>query len=466
MLILAFMFTSCEDYLSDVPKGLKIPKSWEDYNNFLRNEYANMYGAQVGQVYVLLNDVYRTPSQLNTALTRANYNWDETIDRYPESTSDRFLYNYAYEGVFYGNLIIEDASSLTKCTEEQRKMIVAQARILRAMSYHHVANYHADQYSQATLDKLSVPLVAGAGVESSSPQVTIKELYDFVLNDLKLSINDLPAKGETLFHANKATGYGMLARVYLSMNDYTNALENAELALKQNNVLFDWIAYYNNNKARYDDPANYTTACVAVAQTNPENYIFRFGNHLDWSGVAGYGMGLSLERAARFEEGDTRFITHWKKRFYTAAGEDMYYGIHADMANAGGMRAPEMYYIKAECLARKGGVENIKAAMDVLNTVRKTRILPEFYEDLTATTTKEAVEKIIADKANEFIQTLIPFEDLRRLNKDPEYARTLTKVYNGKTFSLKPDSHLWIMPFCESVFANPGNGSLQQNTPK
>lgn len=462
----ALLLSSCNDFLNEIPKGQKTPKTWADYNNFLRFENSDMYSAEIGQVYLLMNDVYRNTSQLNTPLVRANFNWDETIDRYPESTTDYYLYVNNYTGVFYGNLIIDDASKMTECTEQQRKMIVAQARVLRAMCYHHAANYHADQYCQETLDKLSIPLVAHSSVESSSPQVTIKELYDFIIEDATQALDDLPERGETMFHASKTTGYGLLARVHLSMNDYAKALEYADLALKQNNALFDWIAYYNEEKARFDDPTDYSTACKEVALENPENYMFRYGNHLDWTGVAGNGMGLTLERAARFEAGDTRLLTHWKKRFNTTSQEDMYYAIHGEMKNAGGILSPEMYYIKAECLARKGTPADIKAAMDLLNTVRKTRILPEFYQDATASTAKEAVNKIIADKANEFIQTLIPFCDRRRLNKEPEYATTLTKTSGGNTLTLKPDSHLWIMPFAERVIANPGNGTLVQNTPK
>ncbi len=61
---------------------------------------------------------------------------------------------------------------------------------------------------------------------------------------------------------------------------------------------------------------------------------------------------------------------------------------------------------------------------------------------------------------------MIPFWDLRRLNKDPEYARTLSKEVGGKTVSLKPDSHLWTMPFASRILLNPGNGTIVQNTPR
>ena len=30
--MVAMMLSACDDYLDDVPKGQKIPKTWEDYN--------------------------------------------------------------------------------------------------------------------------------------------------------------------------------------------------------------------------------------------------------------------------------------------------------------------------------------------------------------------------------------------------------------------------------------------------
>ena len=470
LLVVALLFSSCNDFLNEIPKGQKTPTKWDDYNAFLRNEY--IYNSEMGNAYILMNDVYRTPTQLNTPLIRANYNWDESIDRSAENTTDYYLYNNNYEAIFYCNLIIEQVPDATDCTEQQRQMLIAQARVLRGLCYYHVANYHADQYSDATLNKTAVPLITSSAVSAPSPQVTIKELYDFMVTDVAKALDYLPEKGETMFHATKAAGYGLLARIYLSMSDYTNAQKYAELALQQNGSLFDWIAYYNDDINRFAEPTadyagtEYNTVCKPMANTNPENYMFRYGNNLDYMGIYGKSMGLSMQRAARFEPGDARLRTHWKRRYYASTDEELYYGIHGEKMNVGGITAPEMYYIKAECLARKGGADNIKAAMDVLNTVRKKRIFPDVYVDATASTTKEAVEKIISDKANEYIQTLVPFCDARRLNKDPEYARTMTKVEGGQTYSLKPDSYLWIMPFASSVLLNPGNGTLQQNTPR
>lgn len=55
----------------------------------------------------------------------------------------------------------------------------------------------------------------------------------------------------------------------------------------------------------------------------------------------------------------------------SSSGIPYYAGIYALEMNKGGMRSPEMYYIKAECLARKGGEANIREAMELVNKVRK-----------------------------------------------------------------------------------------------
>lgn len=38
--MVAMMLSACDDYLDDVPKGQKIPKTWEDYNAFIRNNFS------------------------------------------------------------------------------------------------------------------------------------------------------------------------------------------------------------------------------------------------------------------------------------------------------------------------------------------------------------------------------------------------------------------------------------------
>lgn len=462
LLTSSIVLCGCNDYLNEIPKGQKTPTTWEDYNAFVRT--TEKHYLEMDQMFCLVGDLFYTPNQLNSnQLANAHYFWNEEADRTQINSTDKNAYYNAYEALFYANLIIDGAPTATDATEEKRQMLTAQGRVLRAWVYYYLVNYYADQYTESTKHLLAVPLVTSSSVTSPSPQGTLEEVYRLILSDLEAAVPHLPQEGESLFHPTVVTAYGLLARTHLSMNNYDQALVYANKALEINDRLFDWVAFYEADRARYESSSNYAVGVNGNPErNNPENYFFHFGSMNMYRGNNNVSYALPPERAARFEAGDTRLLTHWKRRV-SASGIEYQAGIYGLEPNKGGMRSPEMYYIKAECLARQGGAANLEAAMELVNRVRKTRILPEYYTDWTASTTQEAVEKIINDKANEYIQSSVVFCDYRRLNKTPEYARTLTKTVNGTIYKLNPSSHLWIMPFPNEAVSNPGNGTLKQN---
>jgi len=449
--------TACNDFLNEIPKGEKIPTTWEDYNAFMRNNQTSYFETE--QLLFLMGDYFRSETALsNSELTRANYLFLEDVNRTLINSSDYKAYYSAYEMMFYWNLIAEEGMNTTNATDQQRRMLVAQAKVLRAMTYFYVVNYHADQYWTDTKDKLSVPLILSASVEAPSPQATLQQVYDQMIYDLTTALPDLPDHGETIVHPTLASGYGMLARVYLSMGNYTEARKAAESALAINDQLYDWVKFYNDEKDRIED----TSTFDAYTEVNPEidnceNYIFHAAGSMYYSGQSRGSLTLPVERAAKFEDGDIRLLAHW--RYYNTGTIEYYRGIYGNEPNFGGIRSAEMYYIKAECQARDGEWED---ALETVNTVRRTRFLPEKYTDLTASNQTEAINKIIDDKANEFVQTQVIFCDYRRLNKEGLYPRTLTKTIGDKTYTLKPNSHLWIMPYPAQVLNNPGNDPIVQ----
>lgn len=464
-LMAAMLFSSCDNYLDVLPKGEKIPTSLADYEAFIRNEYNHLNDAT--QAINLLNDVYKSPSALSyISLTSINYNWMGNEDRIIQNNSDEAAYYYSYTAISYWNLMINNIPDANDANDAEKLELIAQAKVLRAMNYFHLTNYYAEQYDEATAaTKLSVPLIISADMGAPSEQISIANMYEFILTDLTDAIPHLPVESATVLHPNLACGYAMLARVYLQMGDYTNALLYAQNALDQNSQLFNWKEYYEENKVQIEKENDWSTSYPSKTMTSPENYIFRYGSSTYKNyGQSGTNAALTLSRAAQFEEGDARFASKWKKKYQ--APDSIYYGIRSDKFNAGGITTPEMYYIKAECLARKGGQANLDEAMLTLNTVRKTRIFDANYTDLAATTTQEAIAYIRKEKANEYVQTAIPFWDAKRFNKDVNYAQTLTKIFNNQSLELAPDSHLWVMPFPMGATSNPGNGSLVQNTPR
>lgn len=127
------------------------------------------------------------------------------------------------------------------------------------------------------------------------------------------------------------------------------------------------------------------------------------------------------------------------------------------------MTTVEVFLIKAECLARLGQVAQ---AMETLNKVRQTRILPTYYQPLSANSEAEAVPQIIRTKMNEMIMTTVPFCDARRLNAEGKYPITLSKQGPNGKLTLSPTSHLWTFPIPMGAIGNSGNGTIHQNVEK
>ncbi|RKR09006.1 SusD-like starch-binding protein associating with outer membrane [Flavobacterium sp. 90] len=458
VLALGLVLASCSNYLDDAPKGSKIPTTLADFEAFLRDEYTNQ-SVDIAQASTLINDKFIDIATLAAQrLTKANYMWDETADRIQLNQSDERQYYGQYAGISTFNLIIANALTTTEATEDQKRAVWAEAKILRAMSYYNLVNFYADTYVASTAGtKLSVPLITSADINAPSKQVTIQELYDFILADVKDALPYLPKVSQTALHPNLGAGYAFYSRVYLQMNNYTEALKYANLALTENNKLYDWVAYYNANKAVIDIPNSYTNTPSPMGFDYVENYTFRHGERTYLSTE----YSIPVERAQRFEAGDVRFKSRWKLR---TVGADTYYRrTLSGMFNYGGITTVEVYLIKAECLARAGQISD---ALDVLNTVRKTRILPASYQDITTSDKTVALNAIFKTKYNELILTIIPFADARRLNAEGLYKLNLSKTAGGVNYALATDSHLWTMPFPQGATKNPGNGTLTQNVGK
>ena len=247
-LILLAGLCSCDDYLSNVPKGEKIPTTLTDFSVMLADEYTNCR-EDVLQSIILLNDRYVTASNLSYyELYNANYYWDESADRIAMNKSDETTYYNGYEAISIANLIVENAPTATDATDAQRAEAVAQAKILRAMKYFTLVNFYSKTYNAATAaTDGGVPLITSANVGASYTQPSVQEIYDFILQNVNEALPDLPEEPLNVLYASKGLAHAFAARVYLQMSNYQEALSHAVEALKRNDKLFDWVAFYNDN---------------------------------------------------------------------------------------------------------------------------------------------------------------------------------------------------------------------------
>lgn len=455
LLTATLLSTSCDDYLNNMPKGKKIPTELTDFSNMIADEYTNQR-VPFTQAGILLNDQFVTTSNLNYyPLWKANYHWDTTIDRISENKSDESTYYTTYGTISTANLILENVGTATAATDTDRKVLAAQAHLLRAESYFILVNYYARTYHAATAaTDGGVPLITSAAVGAGYTQPSVQAIYDFITDDLAQALTDLPERSANILYPTRATGYAYAARIYLQMGQYQKAMDYADEALRRNDKLFDWTAFYADHHDVIEQEGTYQSFTSPMGYDYVENYDFRHGE----SSYADKDSHIPLDRARLFEPGDASFLSRWKLR--TVGSDTYHYALFTGMNNKGGITTTEVYLIKAECLARTG---DVAGAVALINKVRRARILAEAYTDFAATTAEEAIRKIRQVKANALIQTPVPFCDTRRLNLEPAYAVTLTKTVDGRQLTLPPDSYMWTFPFPQGATSNPGNGSVTQN---
>ena len=310
-LVLLACLCSCDDYLSNVPKGQKIPTTLNDFSVMLADEYTNCR-EDVTQAILLLNDRYVSDGNLSYyELWNANYFWNEDADRVAMNKSDETTYYNGYAGISTANLLIENAPTATEATDAERGQVVAQAKILRAMKYFTLVNYYSKTYDAATAaTDGGVPLITSAEVGASYTQPSVQGIYDFILQDINEALPALPEKALNVLYADKATAYALAARVHLQMGHYQEALTNADEALKRNNQLFDWVQFYNDNADILSAPDVYQTITSPMGFDYVENYIFCHGN----SSYSGNDLQMREDRGSRFEQGDAHFMSRWKIR--------------------------------------------------------------------------------------------------------------------------------------------------------
>ena len=114
------------------------------------------------------------------------------------------------------------------------------------------------------------------------------------------------------------------------------------------------------------------------------------------------------------------------------------------------MALDEIYYIKAECLARRN---QIGEATSLMNQLLETRYAAGDYVTQEVGARQELLEWILEEKRKSLVYRGINWIDLRRLNKDPYFQRVLVRQINGETVTLNPTSKKYVLPIPENELA-------------
>jgi len=346
--------------------------------------------------------------------------------------------NGSYERVYYANLVLEGLMKIIpKNTEEQTllKNVKGQALFHRANAFFELAQIFTPPYNiETAISKLGLALRLESDVNIPSTRSTLKQTYDQIINDLTLAKDLLPVTPLAKTRPCKPAVYALLARIYLSMEDYELAGINANLCLELYNTLINYSAL------------NSTTTANPFSSYNPE--VIFHNTRIAIPAVTFTNLLIEDSWYKAYSDNDLR-----KKIFFNrnaTTGLITYKGTYSGVGYSNcfsGLATDEVYLIRSECYARAGKV--IESMAD-LNTLLKTRWLGT-YVNLTALDKEDALIKVLEERKKELILRGLRWVDLRRLNRDPRFAITITRTFGGKTYTLEPNSYKYTFPIPDDI---------------
>ena len=449
------MLTGCNDYLDIKPKGEKIPTTVSDYATLLNYESVQ----KVSDTYpaYLTDDVFLPGVAEGTATPGLN-SVDQSIrnlylfkkEVFGDAQDDGFWFA-SYNRIYYYNTVIDNIMNADGSDEQQKLSIRAEALISRALEYLYLVNGYAKYYDVRTAESdPGVPLILDEDISKKNlVRASVKDVYAQIQSDLQTALPNLPmqAKGNA-FRASKAAGYGVLAKMYLYMGNYTEALKAANAVLEMNNSLLDLKKY-----AVVKPQSSIGRTNVPQDIDNPENIYIKFAPYV-------YGLSSKVfgsdELISLFSEDDMRLQVYFTKNFRNIPTDKYVWApyLRANLA----VSSPEIYLIAAECEAREGSIER---AIALINKLRDNRI--KNNTDIVATDRNDALQKVLEERRRELAMSgMVRYIDLKRLNQESQFAKTVTHVTGEGTFRLEPNSPLYVLPIPAKVMRFNKN-SMKQN---
>ncbi|SEM43589.1 SusD family protein [bacterium A37T11] len=416
--IVLMVGSACKKYLDLKPdKTLVIPETTNDLQGLLDGPL--MYSNSPVSGQAASDNYYINDANFNSLnITYRNlYIWGE-----PGTFENDWSGNY--RNIQNINLILEYIDKVTANTQNEREFIKGQAYFMRAFNLLNLSQIFTLPYSEMDADKtLGLPIKLSSDINSPTVRANLRETFSQIINDFKKSAQLLPIESMPLTRANRKAAFAALARTNLIMGNYQDSRDYADSCLLFDDSLIDFNTLDSNflkpimiyNKEVYLQ--NESAAC---------NNFSKSYSKVDTILYQSYAPN-DLRRGVFYKK-------NTDKSYYFKGGYD---GNISSATFFSGFAIDEMYLIKAECEAR---LNNTATAIDILNKLLKNRYSKKSFIPFTATDSEGALRLIIAERTKELaFRNGLRWIDLRRLNSDPRFSQTITRVISGQTFTLAPN---------------------------
>lgn len=441
IIFLAGLLTSCKkDFLDKKPnQALLIPISLSEFQSLLDN--TSVMNTSPSLNLISSDDIsttdagwsaYRQPVERNCYLWKYNPYEDASITDW----------NAPYAQIFYSNVVLDGLMKIVQdnSNKGQFEQVKGSALFYRAFALYNLTQQFAEPYNiNTSKSALGIPVRLSSDVNEKSVRGTLQNTYDRILEDLLLASELLPKQTNIKSRPSKIAAFSLLARIYLSMNDYENARNFAGECLNIYNKVID----FNTLSAS-------STAPFPVTLPNGNDEIIFYNYPISYSFVGSTLTSIDPLLFQSYNDNDLR-----KTIFFRDRGN----GIRTFKGYFLGLATSEIILIRAECNARLGDFDK---AMDDLNQLMINRWNNKVaYPKFSATNMSEALVQILAERRKELVFRGIRWSDLRRLNQDTRFSVILKRKINGTDYELLPNSRKYVLPIPDNEVMNSG---IQQNS--
>lgn len=465
LLIALCTLGACNDFLDETPKGTLIPKTVNDFGLILEDNDvylgSNKINAGPTIVSMLDDDVQVTDSARK--LTRYNqfalraYRWEDNF--YTQSEDDE-NYNDFYHCIYLCNYILNNLEEAQEGGTFTKEYVRGAARFHRAFAYFCLVNMYAPHWDAETAETdLGVPLVLEADINQQPERATVAKVYEQILEDLAVADTCLNEMEAYVYRPTIAAVQALYARIYLYQGRYAECWQAARQAREITGEPDDYNQY-SLWDGEGGNPDNGIDGLGWNEWDLPDIIIFKGGGS---EPLYSQDYNLSDELIALFDKDtDLRwqlFVTDYDYDQYYTPGSDEPRITSFQYPNNPGPNVGEMWITEAEALCREGDIDG---ALYALNTLARKRHVEGTYVDETERDPEKLLQLILDERRRECMFKGTRWFDLKRLNKDPRFAKTVTHEYLGETYTLEPNSPHYVLPFPLKVInANP---LIEQNS--
>ncbi len=436
LISLSLILTSfgCSDFL-DEKSDLKLatPDRLED-NQILLNNYGFLNTDFASSGEGSADDYYLTDADYNgltfEAYKRLHIWMPDNVARPVSSGND---WSTCYRSIYICNAVLFNMQD-KNFTGEQADNIRGQALALRAFRYLDAVQIWCKAYNPQTAGTdLGLPLRLDPDMNTQSVRSTVKQTYDQIISDLQTAIPLLLPKQISGMRISRAAAYGLLARTYLFMGDYDNALKNTQQALNINNDLLDFNTLNPNIEYPIEEMSKEVLLWAAM----------KYEYHLIPAKIPDHIYQM-------YDNDDLRKTVFFNKN---TANEVLFKGYYNNVNGPMvSVATDELYLMAAECNVR---LNKIQEAMGYLNNLLAKRWKTGTYVPVTAGSQTDALNIILKERRKELLIRGLRWSDLKRYNRDGANI-TLTRTVNGQTYTLPPNDLRYAIAIPEDIISLTG----------